>query len=93
MHRIELDSVKRHRNAQEWRMVPRARCGDLESVGDGQNIKIVAQLMLAAGMVGPVTVYRGKTPVFLSGTVEEWASGKFGKGEQPAHLRKVAANG
>ena len=91
MHRIELDSVKKYRprSTQEYRMVNRARWGDLESVGDGQNIVKLAGMMLAKGVTGPVEVYRGKTPVFHSGTVEQWATGRFGRGEQPEQLRRA----
>ena len=87
-HRIELDSVRKNRNTAEWRNVNRARWQHIESVSDGDNITKVAQAMLAEGVTGRVEVYRGKTPVFLTGTVEEWASGRFGRGEQPEHLKK-----
>lgn len=87
-HRIELDSVRKNRNSSEWRNVNRARWRHLESVGDADNIRIIARLMLAEGVTGPAVVYRVKTPVFLSATVESLASGSYGKGEQPEHLRK-----
>jgi len=90
-HRIDLDTVRKHRNASEWRNWQRARCGDLECVGEGRIIVKLAGMMLERGMKGPVEIYRDKTPVFLSGTVEQWASGSIGRGEQPPQLRKEAA--
>lgn len=87
-HRIDLGSVRKYRNSREWRPVDRASWKHLESVGDGENIVKLARMMLEEGVTGPVEVYRGKTPVFLRGTVEEWASGSFGKGEQPKQLRR-----
>ena len=87
-YRMELDSVPKRRNSSEWRNVNRARCGEFESVSDGDNIKKVCQLMLEAGRTGVIDIYRNGTPVFLGVTIERWASGKALRGEQPEHLRK-----
>lgn len=88
VHRVELDSVKKYRNKSEYRTVDRAKWQHLESVGDGENIVKLAKQMLSEGVSGRMDVYRGKTPVFLGGTVEQWSEGRPGRGEQPAHLRK-----
>ena len=85
---IFLDSVPKYRNAQEWRPVNRASCGEFVSVGDGDNLKIVARLMVEAGVTGEVDVYRDKTPVFLSVPLEDMAKGSMGRGPQPEHLKK-----
>ena len=85
---IFLDSVPKYRNAQEYRPVNRASCGEFVSVGDGDNLKIVARLMVEAGVTGYVDVYRGKTPVFLSVPLEDMAKGSVGRGPQPEQLRK-----
>lgn len=86
--RIHLDSIPKYRNSQEYRPVNRATCWPWESVGDGDNLKIIARLMLEAGVVGEVDVYRGETPVFLSLPLDKLAEGRVGKGEQPEQLRK-----
>ena len=88
-HRIELDTVVVWRNKYEFRKVNRARFKDLESVGDGSNIRKVAAMMVEAGYTGPCEVYRGEMKVFLSANVEDWATGKVMKtGEQPEWLKK-----
>lgn len=85
---IYLDSVVKHRNEKEWRTVNRATCWPWESVGDGDNLKNIARLMVEAGVTGYVDVYRGKTPVFLSVPLEGMAKGSVGRGPQPEQLRK-----
>ena len=86
--RIHLDSVRKWRNEKEWRPVNRATCWPWESVGDGDNLKIVARLMVEAGVTGEVDVYRDKTPVFLGVPLEDMAKGSMGRGPQPEHLKK-----
>ena len=85
---IYLDSVRKYRNASEWRPVNRATCGEFSSTGDGNNLKIIALQMLEAGVTGEIDVYRGKTPVFLSVPLEKLATGSVHRGEQPEHLKK-----
>jgi hypothetical protein len=85
---IYLDSVMKWRNEKEYRPVGRATWKDLESVGDGDNLKNIALLMVEAGVTGYVDIYRGKTPVFLSVPLEDMARGSMGKGPQPEQLRK-----
>jgi hypothetical protein len=85
---IYLDSVMKWRNEKEYRPVGRARWKDLESVGDGDNLKNIALLMVEAGVVGYVDVYRGKTPVFLGVPLEDMAKGSIGRSPQPEQLRK-----
>lgn len=88
MVKIELDTILRHRNKNEFRPVNRASCMGLESSGDGDNLKKIAQLLLEAGVTGGADVYRGKTPVFLSVSLERLASASIGRGEQPEYLKK-----
>lgn len=90
--RIHLDSVPKYRNVNEWRPVNRATCWPWESIGDGDNLKSIARLMLDAGVVGRVDVYRGETPVFLSVSLEDLAKARVGKDSQPEHLRKTNAD-
>ena len=85
---IYLDSVIKWRNAQEYRPVNRASWKHLESVSDGDNLKIIARLMLEEGVTGEVDVYRDKTPVFYSVPLEDMAKGSIGRGPQPEQLRK-----
>lgn len=86
--RIELDSIVVHRSKSEYRPVNRASCMGLESSGDGDNLKKIAQLMLEAGVGGEVDVYRDKTPVFLSVPLSDLANASLGRGEQPEQLKK-----
>jgi hypothetical protein len=85
---IYLDSVRKYRNEKEYRPVNRARWGDLESVGDGNNLKNIARLMLEAGVTGSVDVYRDKTPVFLGVPLTDMAKDSIGRGPQPEQLKK-----
>lgn len=86
--RIDLDSVKKHRNAQEWRWVNRATCGDVSSTGDGGNIVKVAKALIERGHAPEVEVkcYRGNMLCLSGASLAIWAAGKFGRGEQPAQL-------
>ena len=85
---IYLDSVRKYRNANEWRPINRATCGEFSSQGDGDNLKNIAKKMLEAGVVGEVDVYRGETPVFHSVSLEKLAKGSVHRGDQPEHLKK-----
>lgn len=93
MHRIELDSVRIDRNDSEYRMVNRARCGDLEVIGDGLIIRNLAKLMLEQGLGGQCTVHRNEMQVFSAQNVSDWASGRVFSGEQPEALRKYQSKG
>lgn len=90
-HIITLDSVRKNRNAQEWRNVGRAMCGPFESVGDGENIRHVARQMIESGLSGEVEVWRGGTLVFAAAPLEKWAEGKVGKAKQPKQFRRTGA--
>lgn len=88
-HKIELDSVVVWSNKYEFRRVNRAKFGDLDSVGDGENIRKIATMMQEAGYTGPCEVYRGDMLVFSKANVEDWASGRALKTkEQPEWLKK-----
>jgi len=87
--RIDLDSVIKYRNGQEYRSISRARCGDKERCGDGFIIKQLCSDLLADHDPNTlVDVYRGQTRCFSQEKLSVWAAGKFGRGEQPKHLRK-----
>lgn len=89
MVRIELDSVKKHRNASEWRMIGRASAMGHESVGDGNNIVNLCRKLLDAGFQGYCEVYRNGRLVFGEIPIAVWAAGKALKTQdQPEHLRK-----
>ena len=85
-HRIELDSVRksRRKSPSEYRYINRARCGDIVSQGDGDNIRNCLVKMATLGMTGEVEVWRGQTPVFAAKTIEKWLERK----KQPEHLRR-----
>jgi hypothetical protein len=91
MMRIELDSVRKHRNANEYRPINRARCMGIEEAGDHSVIVSLAKRLVAEGHSGPVEVWRNGTLCFAAKDVAEWASGKALTGEQPAHLRRKEA--
>ncbi len=98
MIQIELDSVRKNANKSEWRMVNRARIcfpgsrtTHIESIGDGDNIRHLCRAMVAAGITGIAEVMRGSTKVFAEPIdVERFANGKWGKGDQPEHLKRLA---
>jgi hypothetical protein len=90
MIRIELDSVRKYRNAQEWRNVNRASALGMEEVGDHDVIKVLCRRITEAGHTGDVEVWRGELPCFKAAPLAVWASGKALKGEQPEHLRRAA---
>lgn len=88
---IQLDSVKKFRpnSKTEYRYISRARCAGFESVSDGDNIRKVCKMMVDSGILeDDVRVWRGDLLVFDSMPLSVWASGKFGTGDQPEHLRK-----
>jgi hypothetical protein len=89
-YKIQLDSVRRDRNKNEYRMVPRATWQDMEEVGDQ---KIVAALCRKISMrfscdLGTVEVFREGTPVFNTMPLKTWLKSNPFAGEQPEHLRK-----
>ena len=89
MLRIELDTVRKYRNASEYRPVNRASCEGHEVVGDGEIIGALCRDLIESGHSGVVEVWRGETPVFRAIPLEIWASGKALRGEQPEHLRRA----
>lgn len=90
--RIELDTIRKQRNAKEWRPINRARCEGIERTGDGNIISLLCKDMIAAGYApsARVEVYRSGTPCFFATSLSDWADGRVGKGEQPEHLRRSA---
>jgi hypothetical protein len=87
-HRIELDTVRKHRSAQEYRMINRARCGDMEEAGDHHVIVALCRKMADSGLSGDVSVWRGPQLVFPAKPLADWAQGKALRGEQPEHLKR-----
>lgn len=89
--RIELDTIRKHRNAKEYRPINRARCGSMEQVGDGAIIqRLCANLLAHHDPETVVHVYRNGTLCFRPESLSVWASGKLGRGEQPSQLRRGA---
>ncbi len=87
IHHIELDTIRKYRNAAEWRSVNRARCGQYEATGDGKVIEELCRDMVKNGETGQAEVWRAGMLCFAPQSLEKWASGKVGKGEQPEHLK------
>lgn len=88
---IQLDSVRKQgAAASEWRMVGRASCEGIESVGDGANLAAVCRALIEAGHDRDTLaeVKRGDMPVFAAASIWRWAEGKLSDREQPAHLRR-----
>lgn len=87
--RIDLDSVKKSRNASEYRNVPRARCEefDLEVVGDGLIVKRLAKMLYEEkGQIeATLVVFRGDTPSFVPKPIKTWV---LPSGTQPEQLRR-----
>lgn len=89
---IHLDSVRKQgAAASEWRMVGRASCGDVESVGDGANLAALCRALIEAGHDRDTLaeVKRGDMPVFAPTPIWRWAEGKLSDREQPAHLKRA----
>lgn len=89
-YKIQLDSVKKHRNKQEYRYVPRATWQDMEVVGDNNIIsRLCHQISLRFSCdSGTVEVFREGTPVFNPMPLKTWLKSDPFAGEQPEHLRK-----
>lgn len=76
---IRLDTVRKYRNASEYRLIGRARSGGLEVVGDGRLIRKILQQRHAAGasLEATVEVFRGETLCFVRAPLKSWViSGK-----------------
>lgn len=87
---IELDTVRVYRNQSEWRDVTRARCGDMEEVGDHMIIASLCRKIAReqGGIHRAVRVSRGGRPVFKEMPLELWVKSKPLSGDQPEQLRK-----
>jgi len=87
--RIDLDSVTKWRNKNEYRNVPRARCEefDLEVVGDGRIVQRLAKkLYEEKGQIdATLVVFRGVTPCFTPTPIKTWV---LPSGKQPEWLRR-----
>ena len=86
---VKLDSVKKYRNAQEYRNVNRASAEGHSVVGDGSIIS-----RLCADLVGfgrdpatPVQITRENTVCFTICSLGSWASGRALSGKQPEQFR------
>jgi len=88
MLRIELDSVRKYHNKSEYSQVGRARALGFESVGFGENLRILCRKLVDSGHTGKAEVYQDKTLVFSTPIdIERMAAGTFGRGDQPEHLK------
>lgn len=68
---VVLDSVKRTRGKEEWRMVPRASALGVEVVGDGTILRNLLTELVKDGKVSrdePLRVLRGEMSCFAAGT-------------------------
>lgn len=85
---ITLDTIRKQRNANEWRHVNRASCGEYEQTGDGNNIVNLCRDLIDAGhpVDTPVDVVRGSTKCFETSTLGRWINPP--KKQQPAHLKR-----
>lgn len=85
---IQLDTVRIDTGKTTYRMVNRASCNGLESVGEGDNIRLICALLIQSGATGQVEVRRGLIRVFSPCRIEVWASGKALLSDQPDYLVK-----
>ena len=83
MFRVELDNVRKYRNASEWHEIPRARCNGLEIVGYGAIIKQICAALAQQGgdLEGLVEVYRGGTLCFTKVPLKAWFCARPKKGK------------
>lgn len=68
---VVMDTVKRTRGKDEYRMVPRASALGVEVVGDGTILRNLLTELVAAGKVErtePLRVMRGDMSCFAAGT-------------------------
>lgn len=72
--RIELDNVRKYRNASEYHEVPRARCEGIEKTGQGRLIKAICNELAAQNrdINEVVEVWRGDTLCFNRAPLKLW---------------------
>lgn len=89
MIRIELDTVPKCRNQNEWRPIGRARAEGYEEKGDHSVIISLCKRLVADGHSPEETVevWRGTQMAFCPGSLGTWASGGGWVGEQPEWLK------
>lgn len=89
MHRIELTTIRKHRNPSEYRSIQVATCGGLSEAGDGPVIQALCKSMIAHGFSGDdrAQVYRNGTLCFDAVKLSDWARGNPSGREQPAKLK------
>jgi hypothetical protein len=85
---VELDTVRKYRNTQEYRPVNRATCEGYEAVGDGDVIRQVLQLYHKDNphFTGKVQVRRGDMLCFVITSLNQWL---FPVSKQPEHLKRT----
>ena len=88
--KAEISTRKKSRNNAEWRAVPTVTACGVTVEGDGMLMPKLAQALIDAGKppLYTLSAFRGGMECLKPQTLENWASGKVGKGEQPAHLRR-----
>lgn len=87
---IELDTVRVYRNQSEWRDVTRARCGDMEEIGDHMIIASLCRKIArdSGGIDRVVRVWRRGKPVFKEMPLKLWVKPKPLSGEQPEQFKR-----
>jgi hypothetical protein len=90
MIRVELDTVPKWRNQNEWRPVNRARAEGYEETGDHSVIITLCKRLVADGYdpEETVEVWCGDCMAFCPGSLGTWASGGGWVGKQPEWLKK-----
>jgi len=92
---IHLDTVKKYRNASEYRPVGRARWNDIEEVGDGYIIKSLCRRIAAENpqISGHVRVFRGDMLCFEPSPLKTWLRrNPFSSGKEPPALKAAREN-
>ena len=83
MYRVELDNVRKYRNAREWHEVPRASCNGLQVTGYGKIIRQLCASLAEQGadLEGGVEVYRDDTLCFTKVPLKRWFCARREDGE------------
>ena len=71
---VYLDTIPKIRNCSEYRMINRARSGDLELIGDGPIVQKLLRKRFEQGASKEaiVEVYRGDTLCFVPTPLKSW---------------------
>ena len=89
--RIEMDSVKKYTNKNEYHTVPRVRALEEEVMGNGEIVRKLCSILIEKNpQINPlVYVFRGNTLCFIPKPLKSWLEeGAVKKGEQPEQFKK-----